>query len=142
MHKLANAAGYHIFMTGLSGVTTVHIHLFGISVIDVFFVLPLGLKQYAVQGLCMLMWPSHTCSFQLPRRNGAKTRFAATSNNMSNGKIAQVLYGNLKKREEEIIQDWVEMAPNKRREVSVRIERRRVLFHCVGFKCFFYCVCV
>lgn len=47
----------------------------------------------------------------------------------------------LKKREEEIIQDWVEMAPNKRREVSVRIERRRVLFHCVGFKCFFT-VCV
>lgn len=49
----------------------------------------------------------------------------------------------LKKREEEIIQDWVEMAPNKRREVSVRIERRRVLFHCVGFKCFFtVCVCL
>lgn len=44
-------------MTGLSGVTTVHIHLFGISVIDVFFMLPLGLKQYAVQGLCMLMCP-------------------------------------------------------------------------------------
>lgn len=44
-------------MTGLSGVTTEHIRLFGISVIDVFFMLPLGLKQYAVQGLCMLMCP-------------------------------------------------------------------------------------
>lgn len=44
-------------MTGLSGVTTVHIHLLSISMIDVFFMLPLGLKQYAVQGLCMLMCP-------------------------------------------------------------------------------------
>lgn len=57
VHRLSNATGYRIFMTGLSGVTTEHIRLFGISVIDVFFMLPLGLKQYAVQGLCMLMCP-------------------------------------------------------------------------------------
>lgn len=57
VHKLTNTTGHHIFMAVLSGVTTVHIHLFGISVIDVFFMLPLGLKQYAVQGLCMLMCP-------------------------------------------------------------------------------------
>lgn len=57
-------------------------------------------------------------------------------------KLHKSFMETLKKREEEIIQDWVEMAPNKRREVSVRIERRRVLFHCVGFKCFFYCVCL
>jgi len=85
--QLTNTTGYHIFMTGLSGLTTEHIHLSGISVIDVFFMLPLGLKQYAVYANV----PSHTCSFQLPLRNRAKARFAATSNNMSNGKIAQVL---------------------------------------------------
>lgn len=44
VHKLMNTTGYLIFMTGLSGVTTVHIHLFGFNMIDVFFMLPLGLK--------------------------------------------------------------------------------------------------
>lgn len=43
VQKLTNTTGYHIFMTGLSGVTTVHIRLFGIRMIDVFFMLPLGL---------------------------------------------------------------------------------------------------
>lgn len=57
VHKLPNTTGRHIFMAVLSGVTTVHIHLFGISMIDVFFMLPFGLKQYAVQSLCMLMCP-------------------------------------------------------------------------------------
>lgn len=78
-------------MTGLSGVTTVHIRLFGIGVIDVFFMLPLGAEAVCWARLVYANVPSHTCSFQLPLRNGAKTRFAATSNNMSNGKIAQVL---------------------------------------------------
>lgn len=48
-----HTTGYHIFMTCLSGVTTVHIHLFSISMIDIFFMLPLGLKQYTVQVLCI-----------------------------------------------------------------------------------------
>lgn len=45
--------------------------------------------------------PSHTCSFQLPLRNGAKAQSAATSNNMSNGKIVQVLCRIRKKKEKE-----------------------------------------
>lgn len=64
MHTLANKCTSLLtpqditFLWPLSVVwTAVHIHLFGISVIDVFFLLPLGLKQYAVQGLCMLMCP-------------------------------------------------------------------------------------
>lgn len=54
-------------MAVLSGVTTVRIHLFSISVIDVFFMLPLGLKQYAVQGLCMLMCPLTPAVSNYPR---------------------------------------------------------------------------
>lgn len=94
--------------------------------------------------------PSHTCSFQLPLRNGAKTQFAATSNNMSNGKIAQVFCTTLKKKEVEIIQEGVgegteqEARKGKRSEVkagrgrgSVRKRTMRG-FHYFTLK---YCIC-
>lgn len=40
-------------------VAAIHIHLFSINVIYVFFMLPLGLERFSVLGLCMLMAPSH-----------------------------------------------------------------------------------
>lgn len=69
-------------------VAAMHIHLFSINVMYVFFMLPLGLERLSVRALCMLMAP-HTCSFQLLLRNGAKTLFAATSINMSDGKMIE-----------------------------------------------------